>query len=127
MNRLKDSLQSVLPDPTSLGGDSSGVDRHKLRQVLTGLASDLSRTLAMRTATSLVLIVALSYLAWQSANAATQMIGAVAGIGIVAVATVLALREVSDELARTRMLLVISPDLSREALTEVTRWLATAS
>ena len=34
-----------------------------------------------------------------------------------------ALRAVTDELARVRMLLAIAPGLSREALTEVTRWM----
>jgi hypothetical protein len=34
-----------------------------------------------------------------------------------------ALRAVTEELARVRMLLAIAPGLSREALTEVTRWM----
>jgi hypothetical protein len=47
-----------------------------------------------------------------------------AGIVIVVAGAAAALRAVTDELARVRMLMAIAPDLSREALTEVTRWMA---
>lgn len=126
MKRLKQSLQSVLPDPTSLGGDNSGVDRERLGRVLTALVADLGRTLLLRSLISLVLIAALAFISWRVLTDPPQLIATALGISIIALAAVVSLREVSDELARARMFQAISPDLSREALTEVTRWLATA-
>ena len=126
MQRLSHTLQSVLPDVTSLGGDSSAVDRDKLRHILQALAGDLSRTLALRAVLALLLVGLLALSAWQFASQPHLIVGTSLGAAVVALGAAAALRQVTDELARVRMLLAIAPDLTRESLTEVTRWMASA-
>jgi hypothetical protein len=100
------------------------MDRAKLSGMLQALASSLARMLALRVVLTGAIIVALALIAWRFSNEVGGLVGATAGIVIVVAGWTAALRAVINELARVRMLLAIAPDLCREALTEVTRWMA---
>jgi uncharacterized membrane protein YqjE len=122
MQRLSTALKSVLPDATSLGGDSHFVDRARLEQTLRTLGSALHRSLIVRLGLALILVLLLALVAWQVSDQLAAIAAALAGAVVIIVGSAAALRQVTDELARVRMLLAIAPDLTREALTEVTRW-----
>ncbi len=124
MKSLKASLASVLPDATNLGGESRNVDRERLLGVLAALARDLTRAYWVRAVLILLISAVLVALAWRLFEQSVVLLAISAAIAIVLAGGSTALRQVTDELARTRMLLDLAPDLSREALTEMVRWMA---
>src|SRR5262245_7908830 len=99
MRGLREALKSVLPDPTSLGGDGRNIDRAKLSGVLQDLASSLTRALALRVVLAGAIVVVLALIAWHFSNEVGALVGATASIVIVVAGAGAALRAVTDELA----------------------------
>lgn len=121
MKNLKLVLAEVLPDITSLGGESRYVDREKLRLLLEGLARELDRSYRARTSLTL-LTVALMLVAVARYSDNSILLALVVSVTAIAFAGALAtLRLVTEDITRVRLLLKIGPKLSIEALTEVAK------
>lgn len=121
MNKLRFVLEAALPDVTSLGGDGRNVDRDRLVNLLQSLAADLSRAYWIRTIVALVVLCVLLAVISRFGDQALLLGSAVAGMGITFMGAVVALKQVTDEMARVNLILAITPELSLEALTEIAR------
>src|SRR5262245_40960669 len=119
MRTLKSVITTALPDYTTLGDGGRTLDRERLIKLLDGLASDLRRAYWIRLAVATAVFVFLLVLTARMANQPTALASLVAGMGITVAGATAALKQVTDEMARVRLLLAIAPELTLEALTEI--------
>jgi hypothetical protein len=120
MKRLKDVINATLPDATSLGGGRN-VDRNRLIDVLGDLGSDLSRAYWVRAFVVVCVLGLLIAIVWRLADQPNLLAAAVAATAMALMGAFVALRQVTDEIARVRLVQAIAPELSLEALTELAR------
>lgn len=120
MRRLKDVVKATLPDATNLGGGRN-VDRDRLIDVLGDLVSDLSRAYWVRVFVVVCVLGLLIVIVWRFADEPSLLAAAVAATAIALMGAVAALRQVTDEIARVRLVQAIAPELNLEALTELAR------
>jgi hypothetical protein len=125
MSKLKRALKSALPDATSLGGGRN-IDRDRLVGLLRELLGDLGRAFLLRAGVALLVLLVLLAIIWRYGDQPALLTGAVCGMGIIFVAALVALKQVTDEMARVDIILCLAADLNLEALTEVTRRIAAA-
>jgi hypothetical protein len=119
MRTLKSAIATVLPDYTNLGEGGRTLDRERLIKLLDGLSSDLTRAYWIRLAVGFAVFVFLLVLTARMANQPTVLASLMVGMGITVGGAIAALKQVTDEMARVRLLLAIAPELTLEALTEI--------
>lgn len=121
MRTLKSTLIAVLPDPTSLGGDNRNVDRTGLVAALEGLARELHNSIWLRFAVMIVVVCVSAITLFKYGNHPTLSLGIWLGMAVLLLMLLTHLREITDELARVRLLLTVAQDVSLESLTEISR------
>lgn len=124
--RLASAIVTAFPDITNLSGEGHTIDRDRLSGVLSGLATDLARAYWVRLAAATFLLLALLTLMFWKADSPTAFATISAALGITAAGSVAALKQVTDEMARVRLLLALAPELTREALTEMAQLISKA-
>ena len=120
MSRLKRAIEAALPDVTSLGGGRN-IDRDRLISLLGELTAELGRAYWLRTLVAFIILCLLLVIVSHYGNQPVLLATAMAAMGITLMGALAALKQVSDEMARVRLIRAIAPDLSLEALTEVAR------
>lgn len=120
MRTLKDALHAALPDATALGG-GSGIDRERLLSVLAELSTLLTRAVWLRALVALLVLMLLLALAWRFAGHPTLLLGTLAVAFIVLMAALVAVKQVTDEIARLELVRSIASTVSVESLTEIAR------
>lgn len=126
MNNLQKVLRSQLPDITDLGPGRRPVDRDRLIAALELLTRDLQYAYWLRLAVAVCVLMTLIVLMFRVADEPALLASVTAGTGITLGGVLVALRQVTEEMARVRMLLAIAPEISIEALTEIARGMAQA-
>lgn len=124
MRTLKKSLSELVPDYTSLGDEGRSIDRDRLIRVLDGLASDLVKGYWIRMAAGAIVLGVLLFLTARYAGDPAVLAGLAGAMGITVAGAIALLKQVTDEMARVRLLLAIAPELTLESLTEIARKLA---
>ena len=124
MRRLGTTVKDLLPDLKALGGGSRNIDRGRLIKVLGELAGELRMAYWLRIALIALIIGVLVAVSLRFADQQAILSGLYGGVGITFAGAIAALKQVSDEMARVRLLLSIAPELSVETLTEIARHLA---
>lgn len=120
MRTLKLLLKSEIPDITDMGGER-GINRNHLIGELNQLAKDLRFAYFIRLFIGVVVLIFLLIIMFRVVDHPKLFAIATAGAGISLGGIITALKQVTDEMARTRVLLAITPDISLEALDEVAR------
>ncbi len=121
MKTLQSGIAAALPDITALGGENRTVNRDRLIGLLDDLAGDLRRAYWVRLIIAVCVFVVLAILMFRVASQPALLATVTAGVGITIGGAVAALKQVTDEMARIRLLLAIAPELTLEALTEMAR------
>lgn len=121
MTRLKTVLDSVLPELTSLGGGGRYVDRDKLVRLLEILSNELARAYWLRASITFLVVILLLAAVWRYSGDPLLLSVLTGAIAMALAGALAALRAVTEDMARVRLLLTVTPDLSLEALTEVAR------
>jgi hypothetical protein len=124
VRRVGPAIRELLPDPRSLGGEGRNIDRSRLVTVLEKLAGELHRAYWARV--GLVVLIAILLAALSLRFAATPFIlhGLYGGVAITFCGAIVTLKQVSDEMARVRLLLGLAGEVSLESLTEIARRVA---
>lgn len=120
MRTLKSVLQQAAPDMTSLGGGRQ-VDREQLVELLGGLMRDLGKAYWMRVILVFVVLAVLLGALLRFSDQPAMLGIAGAGMGITFVGALAAVKQVTDELARVGLVLVLAAEVSLDSLNEMMR------
>lgn len=125
MRNLGATLAQVLPSIESLGGEGVTVDRKRLETALDRLVGDLTRVLYVRLGVVLLVIAVLLTMMVVFYRDPAIFVAMTGGAGLSIGGAIALLKQVTDEMTRTRLLLALVPSLSLESLTEIAQRLST--
>src|ERR1044071_2755038 len=109
MDTLRSTVAAALPDIAALGGGDRTVNRDRLIDLLDGLARELKRAYWIRLVIALCVLAVLAVLMFRVADRPALLASVTGGAGITVGGAVAALKQVTDEMARVRLLLAIVP------------------
>lgn len=120
MNRLRQALEAALPDAANLGGGRN-INRDRLLVLLGDLAGELSRDYWKRAILSGFILCLLFAAIWRLAGEPLFLFSALAGLALVLMAALAALKQVTDEIAQLRLVQSLANDVTLETLSEIAR------